>query len=54
MIEIDRKTAKRLIKQLLGKVDLFLKACDESFLSKEEKEKVKKLIVERSQVFNLS
>lgn len=46
---IEKKTAEKLVDQMLKKVDRFLKECDNSFLPEQEKEKVKALIMDRAE-----
>lgn len=48
---ISRSIADKLIKNLIKHVPRWLEMCDESFLSAELKERVKKIISERSEVF---
>ena len=48
-IGIEKKTAERLIERMLKNIGRFLEACEQSFLPEEEKENVKRLILERAE-----
>ena len=49
-ISIQKNAAERMIKKIVSHLDVFIKMCDESFISQEMKESMKELMIKRVDV----